>query len=129
MSATNVKKRIVLLASAARTADALAPKQHDEYATGVRLILNVSAASGTGGLTPRVRCYDPVSGLTVEVSQGGAAVIAVGTFSYEVYPSTSTAAAGNVKEVISRLLPSYWDVRVAHADASSYTYSLSAETF
>ena len=127
MAAFNLKKRAVLLASAARTADAFSAKFKDEYATGVRLILSVTAASGTGGLTPRVRAYDPVSGNTVEISQGGAAVIAVGTYAYEVFPATTSAPAGSVKEVVSRVLPVVWDVRVAAGDASAYTYSLSAE--
>lgn len=94
----------------------------------VRLYLNVTVASGTGGLQPQVRAYDPVSGNAVAISTGGTAVTATGTYIYELGLAEATPV-GNVKECLSRPLPEYWDVNVVAGDGSSYTYSLAAETF
>lgn len=128
MSALTVKNTRVLLASAARTAITACPKQADPFCIGVRLYLSVTAASGTGGLQPIVRAYDRVSGNSVALSTGGTAITATGTFVYEFYPNAA-AAANNVKEAISRVLPALWDVSVTHGDGSSYTYSISCEVF
>src|SRR5690242_4107854 len=61
-----------LLAEAARTATtyAAAPLTNPS-ARGVTLWLNITAASGTGGLILRVRGYDPVSGLPFILTGNG----------------------------------------------------------
>jgi hypothetical protein len=118
-----------LLPSAARTATTATSVQYsDPSQKYIRLYLNITAASGTGGLSPKIRGYDPISGNAVELSTGGTAVTATGTYCYEFMSSAATAA-GNVKECLSRMLPMKWDVSVAHGDSSSYTYSLSCEVF
>jgi len=122
----NAKAKIGLLASAARTASTASIKHENRFATVLRLYLNVTVASGTGGLQPQIRGYDPISGNAVALSTGGTAITATGTFVYEMGLAEATAV-GNVKECLSRPLPIIWDVNVVHGDGSSYTYSLAAE--
>jgi hypothetical protein len=120
------KARRQLLPSAARTATTATAKFTDPWAKILRLYLNVTVASGTGGLQPQIRGYDPVSGSPVALTTGGVAVTATGTYVYELGLAEGTAA-NNVKECVLRPLPEVWDVNVIAGDASSYTYSLGAE--
>ncbi len=122
----DLKTQRVLLISAARTASTASAKAFDASQQYIRLYLNVTAASGTGGLQPQIRGYDKISGAAVAITTGGAAIIATGLYVYELV-SSGNVAAGAVKESLSRFLPVAWDVQVVHGDASSYTYSLSAE--
>lgn len=123
-----IKVRRVLLASAARTVATACPQQTDDVLQYVRLYLNITVASGLGGLQPIIRGYDRVSGASVALSTGGTAIVATGLYVYEFMP-TAQAKAGNVEETLSRMIPCVWDVNVAVGDSSSYTYSLSAELF
>ena len=122
----SIKTQRVLLASGARTATAATAKQTDYTLLALRLYLNVTVASGAGGLQPIVRGYDKVSGSPIALSTGGTAIVATGLYVYE-FALNAAAAAGNVKEAVSRFLPTVWDVSVTHGDASGYTYSLSAD--
>jgi hypothetical protein len=122
----SVKTQRVLLSSGARTATTASGQQTDYLLLAVRLYLNVTAASGAGGLQPILRGYDKVSGNAVALSTGGTAITATGLYVYE-FGLNVAAAAGNVKEAVSRFLPVQWDVDVVHGDGSSYTYSLSAD--
>ncbi len=121
-----IKARRILLASAARTAATASLKQTDDVQQCCRVYLNVTAASGTGGLTPTFRGYDKVSGNAVSLTTGGAAITATGLYVYEMMANAQTAA-GNVKETVGRYLPCVWDFNIAVGDASSYTYSVSCE--
>jgi hypothetical protein len=121
------KTQRILLPSAARTVATACPKQNDSSAQFVRLYLNITAASGTGGLKAIIRGYDKVSGLPVNITAGGAAaIIATGLYVYELV-SSGNVAVSPVLESIARFLPVVWDVNVTVGDASSYTYSLSAD--
>lgn len=122
----NSKVSRPLLPSALRTATTPTAAFVETSHLCIRLYLNVTAASGSGGLQPQIRGYDRISGNAVAVSTGGAAVTATGLFVYELMPSAN-AAAGQVKESLGRYLPYKWDVNVVHGDGSNYTYSLSAE--
>ena len=122
----NFKTARTLLASALRTANTSGPVTTDPVAGHARLYLNVTVASGTGGLNVVVRGYDRITGNAVQITQGGAAVTTTGTYVYELGISPS-AAFGSVKAAESRALPFQWDALVTHADSSNYTYSLSVE--
>lgn len=126
----NPKSRRTLLASAARTATTVANNNgspfREHFKQKMRMFLNVTAASGTGGLQPQVRAYDPLSGAATAITTGGTAVTATGLYIYELGLAEATPA-GNVKECDSRPLPTLWDVQVVAGDSSSYTYSLSCE--
>jgi len=115
-----------LLPSAARTVATACPVQNEVTARALRLYLSVTAASGTGGLQPIIRGYDKVSGNTVSLSTGGTAIVAVGTYCYEMGLGIG-AASGNIKECQNRPAPVQWDVNVVAGDGTSYTYSLSVE--
>jgi hypothetical protein len=120
-----VNYEITPLASAARTATTSSPTLLNRRHTGVLVILNVTAASGTGGLTTKVQARDPISGNWIDLVADAAAILATGTYAFEVNPSAG-AASGGVRAAVARHLPQEWRITVAHGDASSYTYSVSA---
>jgi hypothetical protein len=122
-----IKAQRVLLQSAARTVTTASVQQHDAVQQAVRVYLSITAASGTGGLKVFIRGYDKVSGNPCVLNGGGAAaIVAIGTYCYELMPMASTAVGG-VLETVGRLLPSVWDIQTTVGDASSYTYSVSCE--
>lgn len=112
-----------LLVSAARTATTTAPTQTNYNAKGVIVVLDVTVASGIGGLTVQVRGKDPVTGKTFNLNGTPTVVTTTGTYAYEVYPGVS-GTNGNMLQRTSSAVPRTFDVAVFHADGSSYTYSL-----
>jgi uncharacterized membrane protein len=115
-----------LLTSGTRTATIATIKQTDAQEQSLRVYVNVSAASGTGGLTVVIRGYDPTSGLPCALTTGGGAITTTGIFAFEMMPSSQSASAA-VKETVGRALPYVWDVQIQHGDSSNYTYSVGAE--
>lgn len=109
-----------LLPSATRTAFTSAPQQTNYNARGVIVFLNVTAASGTGGLVVRIRGVDPVSGNGVYLNPSPTAIITAGTTAYTVYPGIASVN----QQGYNYVLPKLWSVDVNHNDATSYTYSL-----
>lgn len=107
--------------SAARTANLVCPTQTNVNARGVHVVLDITAASGTGGLTLVIEGFDVTSGKWYTILQS-AAQIAIAIVVLKVYPGVTAAA--NV--AASDILPRTWRVRVVHGDASSYTYSVGA---
>lgn len=116
------------LPSAARTATAASPVMPNRRHTGVVVMLNISAASGTGGLTLKIRGLDPVSGNFFDLLSDGAPITATGLYVFSLNPSEGAASAG-VRVAVSRHLPQEWQVQVVAGDGSSYTYSVSATLF
>lgn len=120
------KDRFNLLPSAARTAtttsaQARMAKRH----TGAIVYMNVSAASGTGGVKAQLRCYDTL-GNPYAMHGGGTAKTATGKYAYIVYPG-GAAAAGDIMDVSNVPMGEQFDVLVTHGDGSSYTYSVDVE--
>lgn len=114
-----------LLASAARTTSPSIPIQTNYNARGAIIFLNVTAASGTGGLTPQFFITDPVTNGTYGYSLSPSAITATGEYIFVIYPgASSTNVSSLVKQVVSIQLPRQWSVSVGIGDASSYTYSL-----
>ena len=123
----SIKTRRILLESAVRTATVACAQQTDMTLRTARVYLNVSAASGTGGLNVYFRGYDWASGNPAALSGGAAsAITATGVYVFEMMHGDA-AAVGAVQDTVGRFLPVDWDVQVTHADGSNYTYSLSAE--
>ena len=112
-----------LLASAARTSTTTSPNMTNKNAKGILVSLNVTVASGTGGLQVVIRGHDPVTGTVYWLNALPVAVVATGINVYEVCPAVNTAASG-VKQRTSGELPRTWSVSVIHGDSSSYTYSV-----
>jgi hypothetical protein len=123
-----IKTRRSLLASAVRTATTTSAIQKDATQQCVRAYLNITAASGTGGLKLFFQGIDLVSGVAANLNGGGTAIVATGIYVYELMPNNSVAA-GAVQETAGRALPCVWDVQVTHGDASNYTYSVGVEVF
>lgn len=115
---------ITYLSSAARTATANGADRTNYSLRGLVAIMNVTASSGTGGLSLKIQGKDPISGTYYDLNAAPAAVIANGIYVYEIYPGVG-APTGNVTQRTSGLLPKTYRVAVQHGDATSYTYSLS----
>lgn len=109
-----------LLASAARTTGPTTAIQKNYNAKGVIIYLNITAASGTGGLRVFIQMIDPVSGSVTNINAAPTAIIATGLYTYAIYPSMSSGAT----QATSGVLPRSWNVWIQELDASSYTYSL-----
>ena len=131
---SDIKTTRVLLTMAARTATVASAKFIDRAQQFCRLYVNVTVASGTGGLTVQLRGYDPVSlepGNTPAgafLNGGGTAITATGGYVIELL-LTAGSIVGGVHDSVARMLPCTWDVNVGVGDASSYTYSISCEVF
>jgi hypothetical protein len=119
----------ILLRSATRNATTATPQTEEYTMLGARAYLNVSAASGSGGLTLQWRGYDRASGNTAIILLAPVAITGAGIYVYELLAGYSSAIEGDVKHSVSRGLPVQWDINIVHGDSSSYTYSLSVETF
>jgi hypothetical protein len=113
-----------LLASQARTIQTGSPIQTNYNAKGVILFLNVTVASGTGGLQPKVLIVDPVSGNAIQYYADPGAITGTGLYAYVIYPGDNTPAYGTTKQHVQTALPRTWQANVYVGDASSYTYSL-----
>ena len=109
-------------ASAARTATPTPfSLTNTGNANGVSVTLNVTAASGTGGLTVHLQWVDPQGLLVVDLFVAPVAVKAVGTYSYNF---GSTVAFNGTTDFYGSLPIGHLQVQVVHGDASSYTYSV-----
>ncbi len=112
------------LASAARTATTQTADITTNGYRGLVIFLNVTAASGTGGLTLRVRGKCPVSGAYLALGSVTSAVTAIGITGLQFggggAGTTATVAGG----AFGGILPDTIRLEVAHGDASSYTYSV-----
>lgn len=118
----------ILLASAARTASTGSANQTNYNARGVHVCLDITAASGTGGLMVRVQGIDLISGNFYSLNGSPTGIIATGTYDYEFYPGStqgSVAGSNNVNGRYQTALPRIWKAQINVGDSSSYTYSLS----
>lgn len=116
-----------LLASAASTTDRQSSNQTNHSYRGVQLYLNITVASGTGGLVPRIGAVDPVSGNVVYLNSDITPITTTGRYGLEIYPGASTTPPGGngfMHQRVAASLGRTWLVRVIHQDTSSYTYSV-----
>lgn len=116
----------LLIGAGARTVQTQGTQQVNRCARGVLISLNVTAASGTGGLTLRIQGASSPSGTGSTMRNLNAAptaVTAISTTTYVIYPGVG-AAAGDVTQQTSGILPRDWRCEVFVGDASSYTYSV-----
>ena len=117
-----------LLASAARTATTASADQTNYNGSGkVRVVLNVTVASGSGGLQVVVQGKDSISGNYYALNASPSAVLTTGTYVYDIVPGGETAANG-ITQATQTFVPRTWRVNVVAGDGSSYTYSISAVT-
>ncbi len=118
-------EEITVLASAARTATVSSADLTNYNARGVIITIDVTADPGTASVTPTVEIKDSVGAL-YDIILSATAVDAVGTFVYVIYPSTLTAAANGITQVLQNPLPRTWRVTMTHPNTQSLTYSVSA---
>ena len=111
-----------LLASSTRTTTTYTPTQTNYNAKGVLVALNVTTASGTGGLQVALYGKEFLTGNNIPLNTLPTAITATGIYHFLLYPGTS---GGRLTQVTSLPIPRQWLVGVDHADASNYTYSLS----
>ena len=123
--------RGTLLASAARTASTSGSSVDWVRYKGVILFLNVTAASGTGGLSIFPEYLDPASGswnriynypsTAARITSVGLQILHIGT------GIGATIGGANQGGFCAAFLSSAIRFTVNHGDASSYTYSLGYE--
>jgi len=118
----NVKNRNkLLLPSVARIATTNSPDIGNLGASGVHIIIDVTAVTATPSVVPTVQAKDPVSGeyYTLLV---GAAITATGTTVLKVFPSATAVANLAANDIV----PELFRILMTHGDADSITYSVSA---
>lgn len=121
-----------LLASAARTSAAQTANQSSFGLKNLLLFLNVTVASGTGGLTLRLYAVDPASGNNVQINAEPTVITATGLYGYMIGAGASAAGVTgttHVQQFTASPAPATWFAYVAANDSSSYTYSLGYQEF
>ena len=118
MSASN--RGVTLLASAARTTATTSSDQVNLGWKGVHVYINVSAIVASPGLTITIQGKDELTGAYYTLLTGTQIVTATSQV-LKVYPGITAAANASASDV----LPKYWRVSVAVADADEATYSIS----
>ena len=121
-----------LLASAARTTSTSCAEFDAAGYRGILVFLNVSAASGTGGLIVRVEHYDPVTGTWFSGPYvPSAPKTTTGTllcmFGSGIAVGSNSSVNASLTGYIGAFLNSRMRVSVLASDASSYTYSVGFE--
>lgn len=107
--------------SAARTTGATV-NISNVNARGIAVYINVTAASGTGGLTVRIQARDGVTVAYYNLNAAPAAITATGEYIYILYPGIG-AAVGDVTQTTNGVLPKNCRIAITVGDSSSYTYS------
>lgn len=107
------------LASAARTTTTNSSDLPNAHKNGVHVILDVTAITGAPSVTLKIEGKDPASGKYYTVLEG-AAVTAVSTVVYKVFPAATAAA----NSVANDIIPKIWRITITHANADSITYSV-----
>lgn len=116
-----------LLASAARTAATTSANITNYNAQAITVYLDVTVASGLGGLIVKIQGIDPVSGKIFRLNADIAVITTTGVRAYTLGLGASGAGGGTSQDVVQGTavaLPRSFNVLVYHSDASSYTYSL-----
>lgn len=112
------------LASTARTTTSYSNDITNATARGIIIYLNITAASGTGGLQVRVYGKDPASAQYFALNGAPTAKTTTGSFPYVFYPGAASGATLAADQIVSGPLPRTFRIGVTHGDASSYTYSV-----
>ena len=112
----------VLLASAARTAGVSSATQTNFNSASLVFFLDITAASGTGGLTPFLNYTDPVSGNEWQTVFTGGPFTAVGFHVFLV--SSYAPSSSGYTSALQVAVPREWSAGVNATDSTSYTYSL-----
>ena len=112
------------LASAARTIATPGSARTIFNSRSVQCVLNVTVASGTGGLMMTLQGQDSISANWFNLNNTPIPVVATGTYIYEIGPGLG-ANTGAITQRTAGMIPRIVRVNVTVGDASSYTYSVS----
>lgn len=120
----------VIFASAARTTSLSSATQTNYNGRGVLVVLDITAASGTGGLKLAILGIDSNTGTSFSIlaASPAAFITAIGRYTFLIYPGLVEGAAvtgTSIQSRLSAILPRKWRVDVFTGDATSYTYSVS----
>ena len=108
-------------ASAARTATPTVKDLNTSKDVGIQYVIDVTAVTATPSVVPTISGVDPVSG-SLYTLLTGSAITATGTTVLQVHPEM--AAVANL--VGNAMLPQITRLTMAHGDADSITYTVSA---
>jgi hypothetical protein len=112
----------IILASAARTATPAAITIYNPCASGLHLIVDVTASASTPSVVITVSGVDPVSGQIYTVLASAAFTGSVETRVLKIFPGAT--AATNL--AANDFLPKVVQISFVHGDADSITYSVGA---
>ena len=119
---------VTLLQNVTRTTSYRSDTLTAKTEMGILVVLTVTAASGTGGLTVRINAQEqPIHAGTnapwfTPLNNAPTAVTSTGSYTYSIYPFGSLA--GSITQPTAGFLPRDFSISVDHGNASSYTYSL-----
>lgn len=115
-----------LLSSTLRTSTTASSDVTNYNHRGAYIFLNVTFASGTGGLQVRVMAKNTSASVYSQINTLPTAITSTGQYVVQVYPSVNSTNS-NILQTVSQTLPRTFRVDVVHSDASSYTYSLAID--
>lgn len=113
------KNNRTFYSSEARTATPTAVQVSDNYAKGIQVVIEVTAASATPSVVPTIDGFDPASDTWYNLLTG-AAITAVSSTVLRVHPELTAAA----NLIAQDMVPETYRIVMTHADADSITYSV-----
>jgi hypothetical protein len=119
----NVNQDMPNIISGTFTTTQQSPDVNNPYWQGCVVYLNITSASGTGGLTPHLMFKDPGSGQYDDMAAMGSAKTANGIYAYLIYPASGLLNDGGASQTAA--LPRTFAIKIVAGDNSSYTYSVS----
>lgn len=120
----NIEPRVAL-ALAARTAFTSTGNISADGFKGLHWWLDVTAASGTGGVRVQIATVDPIFGNVIGGYQFGVLQTTVGLTTGFIYPGAESAQANAFVASLGLVVPPRFRLSVNVGDATSYTYRLS----
>lgn len=117
-------KNLEILSSEARVASVNSVDLKSKSFNGLHLIIDVTAVDATPSVVPTIQGKDAVSGKYYTLLTG-AAITTTGTTILKVFPGATVASNVSANDH----LPAEFRISLAHADADSITYSVSANLF
>lgn len=114
------------LASAVRAASTNSADFTNIGAKGVAVCLDVTNIAVATTLTLHLQWLCPSSGNYEDLAIAAAAIAAVSTNTYILYPTNMSIPGGgsDIVELFEVPLPTTWRIRVVHSDANNITYSI-----
>jgi hypothetical protein len=120
-------RELVFFGVGSRTTTQNSAEFQNPDCSGLLLCMNVTGASGTGGLQPVLYSRDSTGGNSFQMNASPTAVTTTLYKAYLWHPTITVAyntAAGVVIQAATVLVSKYFLVSIVHGDASSYTYSV-----